>query len=349
MFSLKGDVKILPCTGRNLATDIMSNPLIQIRQSLFAISKAEASFVRRGFVLQKEQETRAFLEKHAETFVEGYNLALQFDQIDKLALALAEIEVSRSGFAFEGAAMGLSLLDYFSPWRNRLSTFMQTAGNGHLYMLYVGAGWTLGRLPRSPQRFLNSFDPVLKWLATDGYGFHEGFFHWPRTLIAPFKRPPQLSGYMLRSFDQGLGRSLWFVKGASIHRIHETINLFPVERRADLWSGIGLASTYAGGVTVEDVHQIFIASGQFQDHFAQGVAFAARARERAGNLTTHTSNVCNTIWNLSAEEIASIVTVCLQSVTTDDQAYENWRNNIRLHFQHLDQSRSASNYEVSRE
>lgn len=304
----------------------------QIRKTLFSIAVEEASFGKRGFSSGKDQAVREFLEACAQTFVLGYNTAIETDQLTALMQTLEQVEASRRGFAYEGAAMGLSLLDYFAPRQQRLRSFMQTLGNDHLYMLHVGAGWTLGRLPRSYRRLLAAFDPVLQWLAIDGYGFHEGFFHWPRTLTPPFRRPQRLSAYALRAFDQGLGRSLWFVKSAQTQPIIETINAFPTDRQADLWSGISLASTYAGGVPVDTVVQLFTASNHYQPYFAQGIAFATKARYRAHNMTPHAEKVCSTIWGCSSEQLSQIVDDSLQKLPPNDQAYEAWREGIRSQF-----------------
>ena len=43
-------------------------------------------------------------------------------------------------------------------------------------------------------------------------------------------------------FDQGLGRSFWFVNGGNPELIAQTIHSFPDSRQADFWSGIGLAA-----------------------------------------------------------------------------------------------------------
>ncbi len=68
-------------------------------------------------------------------------------------------------------------------------------------------------------------DPLLGWLVVDGFGFHEGYFHWRRQLDPAAVRPP-LSLYGKKAFDQGLGRSLWFVEGTDIHRISSRIARF---------------------------------------------------------------------------------------------------------------------------
>ena len=74
------------------------------------------------------------------------------------------------------------------------------------------------RLPINPRRARQRLDPVLGWLGCDGYGFHEGFFHWPKYISG--QRPPKkLTGYETRVFDQGLGRSWWFVNGGNAELI----------------------------------------------------------------------------------------------------------------------------------
>ena len=113
-------------------------------------------------------------------------------------------------------------------------------------MMHVGLGWALARLRRSVTPYLARLDPLLGWLVVDGYGFHEGYFDWPR-YIERRAIPSRLNGYERRVFDQGLGRSLWFVKGADVAAVASAIDTFPSARRDDLWSGVGLACAYAGG------------------------------------------------------------------------------------------------------
>jgi hypothetical protein len=100
-------------------------------------------------------------------------------------------------------------------------------------MLHVGAGWALARLPRRVESNLYRFDPLLRWLVLDGYGFHQGYFHW-RRFVARQERPKRLSPYALRAFGQGLGRSLWFVNGAEAGRVARCIAGVTPERRSDL-------------------------------------------------------------------------------------------------------------------
>src|ERR1044072_3509987 len=218
----------------------------QARRRVLGLSPAEASFAQRGFRASND-EARRRLEQIGIIFLSGYHAALEETGFAALAHRLAIVEAELRGFAFEGAAMGLALLDCFTPWRkDRWRTFTESLAQSHVYMMHVGLGWALARLRRSVTSHLAQLDPLLGWLVVDGYGFHEGYFNGPlyieRQLI-----PARLSGYERRVFDQGLGRSLWFVKGADVSAVANAINAFPSARRDDLWSGVGLASAYPGG------------------------------------------------------------------------------------------------------
>jgi len=79
---------------------------------------------------------------------------------------------------------------------------------------------------------------------------------------------------------------------------------FEQSRRADLWSGIGLACAYAGACDERGLTEVFGAAEEFQPDLAQGAAFAAKARLRAGNLVPHTEHACQAFCNMSARDAA---------------------------------------------
>jgi len=168
----------------------------------------------------------------------------------------------------------------------------------------------------------------------DGYGFHEGYFKWRRYANGQ-PAPPQLSLYGRRAFDQGLGRSLWFINGADVELIPRTIAAFDAARRADLWSGVGLACAYAGGVDKEAVEKLRRAAGPYASHAAQGCAFAAKARERARNPAAHTEMACLVLCDARAEAAARVTDVALGALPMHgpESAYECWRRRIRERFE----------------
>lgn len=230
--------------------------------------------------------------------------------------------------------MALALLDQLTPWkRNRLRQFLSGPAAEHAYMVHVGAGWALARLRRPLKRAMNRMDPLLRWLTVDGYGFHEGYFHPERTITRQ-EVPARITGYARRVFDQGLGRSLWFVCGADVEQVCKTIGAFRRHRRVDLFSGIGLASAYAGGVDIDHLTRLKALGESYRAQLAQGAAFAAKARLRASIMTSHTQAACEVLCGVSAETAAAITDEALQNLPADgpEPAYEIWRRRIEAKF-----------------
>ncbi|MGB8370176.1 MAG: DUF1702 family protein [Limisphaerales bacterium] len=307
--------------------------MIQFRRRVLGLSEETVDFQQRGF-----RGAPAFMRNRLENvggaFVAGYHLALESNSPEDLGSKLTEMDLERRGFAFEGAAMGLALLDCLTPWRrDRIGKFLRGPGDAHAYMVHVGAGWVWARVPFGFRRRQKKLDPLLGWLAFDGWGFHGGFFHWPK-YIAGQPAPKKLSGYERRAFDQGLGRSLWFVNGGNIELIAQTISNFSADRQADLWSGIGLAATYAGIVSETSLGELREKAGRFQPQLAQGAAFAAKARQRADNLTDYTSLATKILCGLTAADAARLTDEALENLPADSDvpAYEIWRRRIQSHF-----------------
>lgn len=309
----------------------------QFLQSALTLSGDEASFSRRRFHAG-DPVARDRLENIGRAFISGYNQALNVDEPDALARQLELTELELRGFAFEGAAMALTLLDSISPFgQKRLKRFLAGPAANHIYMVHAGAGWAIARLlwfQRPLSKHLFRLDPLLRWLAIDGYGFHEGYFHWPNR-IRDQRQPRGLTPYARRVFDQGLGRSLWFVECADVARIRNSIARFPFERQRDLWSGCGLAAAYAGVADRDALERLKESAGGWKAEVAQGAAFAAKARQLARNPTEHTELACNILCGMTASESANLTDVALINLPADTEAlpaYEIWRQRIQLRF-----------------
>jgi hypothetical protein len=290
------------------------------------IDPRETDFDVRGFAPCADS-VRSELELHGRSFVAGFNAATATAGGPSLVARLEEVESARRGFAYEGAAMGLALLDLLLPWPRgrRFDAFVRLHAERHVYMAHVGAGWALARLGRRPWAGL-TLDPLLRWLALDGYGFHESFFH-PDCVVRARRRPRRLRGYELRVFDQGVGRALWFVEAADPDRIATTVGTFERKRRSDLWSGVGLAATYAGAAADDALTRLAEVSRPYRAQLAQGAAFAAKARICAGNVVPHVER--------ATAALAGGVTASIASAATDHalagieggraEDYERWR------------------------
>jgi len=311
-------------------------PSVWLRKRVFGITPQEVCFSRRGF-RGGEEGVRERLEQVGTTFLHGYHAALEENDPGALGCRLNGVAAEWRGFAFEGAAMSLALQDHLLPWkRHRWQAFLEGPGAAHIYMVHVGAGWALARLPWRRwcfERVLGGLDPLLGWLAVEGYGFHEGYFSWPRAIQAQ-TIPNHLRAYARHVFDQGLGRSLWFVAGADVAHLPQIIAGFPSSRQADLWSGVGLACAYAGGRERDALEALRQASGPWQAMLAQGAAFAAKEPQRAGNPAAHTELACGVLCRLSAEESASLTDEMLENLPKDgdEPAFATWRRRLQDYF-----------------
>lgn len=311
-------------------------PLISLlRKHLLSISPSEATVGKRGFpVTSAAAVTR--LERIGVEFIAGYNAALEQPSPERLALRLNATDSEYQGFAYEGAAMALMLMDRLHLTSHAFGRLLQEAGSAHIYMLHVGAGWAWARLPwvrTRIHRALCQLDPLLGWLAVDGYGFHEGYFHWPDTVQRKLV-PAALKGYQRRAFDQGLGRSLWFVEGMSAPRVISRIAEFPQVRQEDLWSGVGLACAYAGGATASGLEMLRHAAGPSKASLAQGCAFACGARYRAENPADHTGLAATILCGVTAEAAAAMTQEALHGLrpARDAAVFETWRLRLRERF-----------------
>ena len=263
----------------------------------------------------------------------GYHAALQENKLEALSEKLEQVELEYRGFAYEGAAMALALRDAMVPGSNLLTEFMAGAGKRHIYMLHVGAGWACARLPWLRWRIekvICKFDPVLRWLVLDGYGFHQGYFHFKEPLTTAVNR---LSMDARHVFYQGFGRSLWFVHGCDFHQISKTISGFPALYQGDAWSGIGLACAYAGGAALPDMEEAVSLAGRFDSALAQGAAFAAKARQLAGNEAAHTEEACAVLAGIKAEQAAALCDRALAQVNRNSSSpYQQWRELVQNYF-----------------
>ncbi len=293
----------------------------------------------RPFMLRLEgtaSPASGHLQNIARTFVQSYQASLDEDDLAELASRLNAVEAELRGFAFEGAAMGLALLDHLTLRRGRVRSFLEGPAAAHAPLVHVGVGWAFAALPwlrRRIEKELVRYEPLYSWLILDGYGFYEGLFHSERC-VRRHQVPKWLARYSSHIFHQGVGRSLWFIDGGDAARIKATIAAFPQNQQADLWSGVGVACAYAGGMDKRTLEVLLEGAGKYVSYLAQGAALAAKVRRQAGNPARRTDEACRIICGLSAEEAAGLADELLKRLPANDDrpAYEIWRQRLQLQF-----------------
>lgn len=317
----------------------MALPLGTLLKPVFPLSAdAFPKMAAQRFGAQEDMDkTWLMFEPVARTLVDSFYMTLDHPRHESLIPRLNALPPELRGIGYEGAGMGLMLLDSLFPHKQRLPAFIHGPGAPYRCLVYIGAGLVLPRVPVSPRRFLVRQDPFLRWLVMDGYGFYEGFFSW-RDTVEQHTTPRRISGYAARAFDQGLGRSLWFSTGANVERIIDTIHAFPVRRQGDLWSGIGLACAYAAGVMDRTaIVTLLKAAGPHRADLATGTAVASIFGEQSGQLAPHTDLACEVVWGRAAASVAALSHEAGRPVGRSgiadragaEPAYERWRQEIR--------------------
>ncbi|WP_430788082.1 DUF1702 family protein [Actinoplanes sp. G11-F43] len=316
------------------------------RRMLMAPSFGEVGFQARGFGLTPTAATRR-LEQIPQSVVMGFAWGIELPSLAELEQHLALVEPEMRGFAYEGATMACTIRDAMAGGRGRRTRdLLDGPGRRHIFLAYIGIGFAMARLPRPlwknvvPDLRDVPYHPVMSWLAVDGYGFDLAYFHTERWVGGqrrpkpyPFDGHP---GYFLRSVDHGIGRALWFIHGGRPADVAARLAGFATERHADLWAGVGLAATFAGGAGAHDYETLRRAAGPHRAQLAQGAVFAAKARDLSGHQPAHTAVAVGALTGMSPESASALaddVTTTSAEGSGDMPAYELWRRRIAGRFE----------------
>ena len=200
-------------------------------------------------------------------FLRGFSEALKVPP-EVLAKLLQVTPFQGRGFAIEGMAMALTLMDELSPVpHNRLCVLFDGRSAEEQTLVAIGAGWASARLGKPLDWSPTVLGSHYMSAVVDGYGFHQGFFHSQRFTGRGFPvREDELSTF----YDIGLGRALWFVHIGRVEPIVHTIDGFLPDRRRQLWHGVGTACAFTGNTTLAAT-QMSEAAGNFESHFSAGL------------------------------------------------------------------------------
>jgi hypothetical protein len=305
------------------------------RQRILTPDVAQTKVSVRGFHSKSEAAVDR-LETVGESFLAGYAAAAGAARPGDIVPALDPLPPLWRGFAYEGAGMALGILDGLPGRGGRVAELLEGAGDRHVYMVYVGLGWAMARLPKFRWSVLHAPDPLLRWLVLDGYGFHQAYFHTQRYVVEQYQ-PVRFawpsdgpSWHAAQVIDQGIGRASWFVGGTDPDRVAAIITSFPEHRQADLFAGAGLAATYAGGVERAELEHFAALAGPHLSRVAQGAAFAAEARLRAGLVVPHNELATEIFCGATVAEAAAATQDARAGLIDDAStpSFLTWRNRI---------------------
>jgi hypothetical protein len=333
----------------------MPTALGSVRRYLMSPQLIDVTFAKRGFPAIPSAATQ-WLEAIPQAVICGFEWGIdardQWDVERRLDLVGAELR----GFAYEGATMAFTILDATGRG-HRTRDLLLGPGRAHIFLAYIGMGFAMARLPRPlwkkavPDLSGDPYYPTMSWLAVDGYGFDRAYFDTRRWVDAQsVPKPYPWAGspdYFRRAVDQGIGRALWFICGGHAPDVAAAAGRFANRRQADLWSGIGLAATFAGGCDTDGVASLRRAAGGYGALLALGAVFAVKARVYAGFVPEHTRAACLALTDTSIDKAVAIAddTAVTSAPDGSEPPYEVWRQRIRAHFEAELSSRSPDRAE----
>jgi enediyne biosynthesis protein E2 len=313
-----------------------------LRRLIFTPSLAKVTFAGRGFPVTASDATRQ-LEAIPQAVVCGFEWGIDTRSHWETERKLAMVEPGLRGFGYEGAVMAYTILDALAGG-TRTRDLLRGPGEPHIFLAFIGMGFAMARLPRVkwkkvvPDLSGSPYYPTMSWLAVDGYGFDRAYFdtgRWVDRQQVPAPYPWEGSPrYFLRAVDQGIGRALWFIHGASAPAVTAGVTRFAPHRQPDLWSGVGLAATFAGGCPEAGLAGLRDAAGDHRPELAQGAVFAAKARSYAGFVPEYTHAAVAALTGQSTEQAVAIADAAAVHSAAGSHlpAYELWRQAVRSHF-----------------
>lgn len=227
----------------------------------------------------------------------------------ELARRVGELEVRWRSVAAEGAAMGLAVLDIVLGKKTRWSHFKQQTHQCYTPSLFLGRGMAIGLIKPRCQFCQDVQDNMFSWLTIDGMGFAQAFLHHLHKLGKNSGSLPlhDCDIHTHQSiFDQGVGRFLWFNHGHDLPALVSIVHKQEKHRQADLWSGIGVASTFLGAADKENIQYLQQEAGMFAADLAVGASIACRVRLADGSRMPHLNDIIETLCGVNAQECAEL-------------------------------------------
>jgi enediyne biosynthesis protein E2 len=323
---------------------VMPTYLGALRRLVLSPSLDDVSFAGRGFPVPPSVATDR-LEAVPQAVICGFEWAMETRTQRELVSRLALVDVELRGFAYEGATMALTVRDVMpGPGSHRTRDLLRGPGAPHLLLAYIGIGFAMARLPRPlwkkvvPDLAGSAYHPTMSWLAVDGYGFDRAYFDTAKWIDRQWRCPAYpwdgAPDYFPRAIDQGIGRALWFVHAGQTADVAAAVDRFATQRRADLWSGVGLAATFAGGCPAPDLLALRrtarAADPDYEAQLALGAVLAAKARSHAGYVPEHSEAAVRALADLSAGGASALADEATRvEPASGEPRYEAWRRAIR--------------------
>lgn len=243
------------------------------------------------------------MEKIKTLFQESKEQALQTNDLATFIIELDKVENEFRSVAYEAAAMAFAEQDLLAE--NTLTNwnlFCKKSEATYEVQLHVGLGWALAKENKETSALFNSLDPFMVPRVLDGMGYYDGVFR-QRATIKNLKISDKFDSSDLNHYDQGVGRSIWYLAAGNPTKCSEIINTFPSERKVDLWRGIGIASVYVGGCDDATLIELKKTAKEYSIALTVGAALAIKSRVESNSVINDTESACKLLLRSNANEL----------------------------------------------
>src|SRR5258706_8350235 len=149
------------------------------------------------------------MEKIGYVFQQALYISTEKDALG-IGEHLENVDLEFRAVAYEGIAMGLASKDLAGGALKLWHSFMRNSDLNYSPHVHVGLGWAIAKKKLSSLVLLETFEPLMLYRVLDGCGYYNGMFRQIQTIINA-ERPPNLQAKDFEAFDQGVGRSIWYI------------------------------------------------------------------------------------------------------------------------------------------
>jgi hypothetical protein len=244
------------------------------------------------------------MEKIRTIFQAAKDVSTEHEKLTSLLTHFKNAEPEFYLVAYEGASMGIALNDFSNndASLNGWQKFLNGPASNYSTQAHIGLGWALAQQNKSPLPLIDTLDPLIQYRILDGYGYYDGILK-QRSTIKNKKTPLHFSEKNLQAYDQGVGRSLWYICKGEIEKVSELLLSFPAARHAALWRGIGTASAFVGGLNETLLRNLWLSSSEHSDQLVRGAKHIAKSRIQTNSLTPDIELACRIWCNISVKEV----------------------------------------------
>lgn len=170
----------------------------------------------------------------------------------------------------------------------------------------IGLGWAFAKSNVDPLKdeTVKSND-VLKELVINGAGYYLALYNQRKTLF-DFRIWNYCPHELKSSYDQGIGRRLWYREKGNLKLIEIMINKFSESRRKDLWNGVGLACGVVGSVSEYQIKEVKNLQIENQLFFRSGMIYTSIFNLIGNRNENETVRNCDLLFSLNLKDLLGL-------------------------------------------